>query len=427
MWIICGLSLYICSMATIRFFIQTGKTPAGIYVRLKEGRTIDAKARTKYLVSPNDWSKAKGQPADLKEASNKALNQKLTQLKADLTTHYNDSVDLVEINSQWLKNFVNPPKEIETIIEPPKIIPDKLVDYFAYYALHKRSNITESTYKRINVTKRLVESFQKSQGKEFLINEVDANFKLSFDTYCKKENYASTTIAKSMKIIKSVCYHANSNGIENHNQLKGIISTKKADKTDKVLNIFLTPLEIEKIEKKKFDLEHLENAKDWLIISCETGQRVSDFMRFTKEQIRIEDSIPLIEFTQLKTGKKMAIALNKKVLSILAKRQGEFPSKITDQRYNEYIKEVCRIAEITNQVQGGKIDSKTSRKATGLFPKYELVTSHIGRRSFATNNYGKIPTALLMNATGHGTENMFLTYIGKTPTEQAKELSKYNQ
>ena len=131
-----------------------------------------------------------------------------------------------------------------------------------------------------------------------------------------------------MKIIKSVCYHANINGIENHNQLKGIISTKKADKTDKVLNIFLTPLEIEKIDKKKFDLEHLENAKDWLIISCETGQRVSDFMRFTKEQIRIEDNIPLIEFTQLKTGKKMAIALNSKVLSILAKRQGEFPRKI---------------------------------------------------------------------------------------------------
>ena len=123
----------------------------------------------------------------------------------------------------------------------------------------------------------------------------------------------------------------------------------------------------------------------------------------------------------------MAIALNSKVLSILAKRKGEFPRKISDQRYNEYIKDVCREAEITNQVQGGKLNIETSRKATGLFPKYELVTSHIGRRSFATNNYGKIPTALLMNATGHGTENMFLTYIGKTSTEQAKELSKYHQ
>ena len=213
---------------------------------------------------------------------------------------------MVEINSQWLKSIVNPAKEVEIIAEQPKVIPDKLVDYFAYYALHKRSNITESTYKRINVTKHLVERFQKSEGKEFLVKEVDANFKLNFDTYCKKEKYAGTTIAKSMKIIKSVCYHAKGNGVENHNQLAEITTTK----TDKVLNIFLTPAELEKIEKKKFDLEHLENAKDWLIISCETGQRVSDFMRFTKEQIRFEDNIPLIEFTQLKTGKIMAIAFH---------------------------------------------------------------------------------------------------------------------
>ncbi len=420
-----GLSVYICSMATIKFFIQTDKTPAGIYVRLKEGRTIDAKARTKYLINPNDWSKAKGQPTDLKDASYKALNIKLTDLKADLTKHFSDSVGLVEINSQWLKNFVNPLPAVEIEIDQAQIIPDKLVDYFVYYALHKKSSISNSTYKKLNVNKHLVERFEKSEGKEFLIKDVDANFKLNFEAYCAKENYSPNTIARAIKFIKTISYHAKENGIETSKQLVSISATIK-----KVDSIFLTPLELEQIEKQKFDLDHLENAKDWLIISCETGQRVSDFMRFTKEQIRVEDNIPLIEFTQLKTGKKMAIALNNKVLSILAKRQGEFPRKISDQRYNEYIKDVCRIAEINEKINGSKMNlegNKTKRKQSGEFEKYELVTSHIGRRSFATNNYGKIPTALLMNATGHGTENMFLTYIGKTPTEQAKELSKYNQ
>lgn len=417
-----GLSVYICSMATIKFFIQTDKTPAGIYVRLKEGRTIDAKARTKYIVNPKEWNGGKWTSEQLKDAGIKSLNQKLTKMISDLLEHYNDSIEKVEINSQWLKNFVNPPPAVAIEIDPAQIVPNKLVDYFVYYALHKKSSLSESTYKKLNVNKHLVERFEKSEGKYFLIKEVDANFKLKFEAYCVKENYSPNTIARAIKFIKTICYHAKDNKIEVSDQLEKITA-----KIDKVTSIFLTPLELEKIEKTKFDFEHLENAKDWLIISCETGQRVSDFMRFTKEQIRIEDNIPLIEFTQLKTGKKMAIALNKKVLCILAKRQGEFPRKISDQRYNEYIKEVCRIAEITNQVQGGKIDSKTSRKVTGLFPKYELVTSHIGRRSFATNNYGKKPTALLMNATGHGTENMFLTYIGKTPTEQAKELSKYDK
>ncbi|WP_156424163.1 hypothetical protein [Myroides odoratus] len=61
----------------------------------------------------------------------------------------------------------------------------------------------------------------------------------------------------------------------------------------------------------------------------------------------------------------------------------------------------------------------------GMFKKHELVTSHIGRRSFATNNYGKIPTVFLMNMTGHSTEQMFLKYIGKGSNDIAMELSEY--
>ncbi|MBK9671947.1 MAG: tyrosine-type recombinase/integrase [Bacteroidetes bacterium] len=134
------------------------------------------------------------------------------------------------------------------------------------------------------------------------------------------------------------------------------------------------------------------NAKDWLIISCETGQRVSDFMRFKKEQIRYEGNVPLIEFTQVKTGKKMAIPLSKTVMEILNKRDGEFPRQISYQRYNEYIKDVCKIAKINEKVKSTKTKTKqkVTRKESGTFEKWELVTSHIGRRSFSTNNYGRI-------------------------------------
>jgi len=55
---------------------------------------------------------------------------------------------------------------------------------------------------------------------------------------------------------------------------------------EKVEKIYLTFEEIEKIENKTDLLDHLDNARDWLIISCFTGQRVSDFLRFTKDMIR---------------------------------------------------------------------------------------------------------------------------------------------
>jgi integrase len=153
-------------------------------------------------------------------------------------------------------------------------------------------------------------------------------------------------------------------------------------------------------------------------------------MRFTDEQIRIEDGKPLLEFTQKKTNKLTTIALHPKVLEILNKRNGKFPYAISDQKYNDYIKKVCELAELNQLVLGSKNletapNSKVYRKKTGTYKKYDLVTSHIGRRSFATNFYGTIPTTHLINMTNHSTEAMFLNYIGKSNKDLAKETFKY--
>src|SRR5690606_30735814 len=107
------------------------------------------------------------------------------------------------------------------------------------------------------------------------------------------------------------------------------------------------------------------------------------------------------------------------VLDILNKRDGEFPRRISDQRYNDYIKEVAKRAGLNKPIEGGI--RKDNRKVMGKYPKWQLVTSHIGRRSFATNFYGKLPTTYLKDITGHGTEQMLLAYIGKTSKDTAFE------
>ena len=126
----------------------------------------------------------------------------------------------------------------------------------------------------------------------------------------------------------------------------------------------------------------------------------------------------------------MTVPLHSMVLDILKKRGGQFPYQISDQKYNEHIKELCKIAGLTQKVKGSKKtetapDSKQYRKETGTFEKWELVTSHIGRRSFASNFYGKIPTSFLIYVTGHTTEVMFLNYIGKSNKDMAIEMAKY--
>ena len=118
------------------------------------------------------------------------------------------------------------------------------------------------------------------------------------------------------------------------------------------------------------------------------------------------------------------------VLEVINKNDGNFPKAISDQKYNLFIKKVCEQSGITEVVKGGKMEQikkGVHRKKEGYYPKHELVTSHIGRRSFATNYYSKIPTSLLIAITGHSTESMFLRYIGKSSFDQAIELSDYFQ
>ena len=90
-----------------------------------------------------------------------------------------------------------------------------------------------------------------------------------------------------------------------------------------------------------------------------------------------------------------------------------FPHKISNSKFNQDIKKIAELAEINQIVEGYKYDGSKKRSYLGQFPKYQLLSSHDLRRSFATNHYGKIPTPILMKLTGHSRESTFLEYVGK--------------
>ena len=327
------------------------------------------------------------------------------------------------INTQWLKDFLDP--SIQVVQENK--IPVTLVEYIDYYIDYRKNEIKPTSEKKYRVIQQKMKRFQTSRKKPILISEINDRFKNEFVAYYKSQGYAQNTMQRELVFIKTFCKHARFLGLETHPQLDALRLDRETG--DKIYLNFKEIEAIEKIEKEKLS-ESLENARDWLIISCFTGQRVSDFLRFNKDMIRIENGKSLLEFTQKKTGKIMTIPLHQKVLDILKKRNGNFPYQISDQKYNDYIKTVCQLAEINNLVKGSKkLETKPEsgiyRKKTGTYEKWQLISSHVGRRSFATNFYGKIPTTYLIYVTGHSTEAMFLTYIGKSNKDIAMELTNY--
>ena len=416
-------------MATINFLFRSTKEEAPLTLRLlfrHNNTDYVFGSNTKVIVTKEYWTKQHNNKR-IKETetliTRNKINDELGKIQEFVLNAFNNS-DVNIVDKKWLESQINlcynPPL-------PPEQLPTDLISYLDKYLEFKKNDITYNTKKKINVIKQLLIRYIDHTKKPLNLIDVDGNFKMSFEAYCIDNLYAPNTIATAFKFIKTICNHAKMNGLNISPQL-GYIKVKQT----KIDNIYLTIEELEKIEKtdkEKFSDSQL-NARDWLIISCYTGQRISDFMRFTDKQIRVENGKSLLEFTQVKTGKNMTVPLHHKVLEILKKRDGKFHYAISDQKYNAYIKKVCEIAEINEVVKGSKKtetaeESGIYRKESNDFKKWELVTSHIGRRSFATNFYGKIPTTYLIYVTGHSTETMFLTYIGKSNKDLAMELTNY--
>lgn len=164
--------------------------------------------------------------------------------------------------------------------------------------------------------------------------------------------------------------------------------------------------------------DYLDNARDWLLISCYTSVRVSELFTFDIDNIITDGNEKYIKVTEKKnantTGGKKIIYLMPQVLKIMDKRNGQFPRKISDQRYNEYIKKVCEIAGFDELTDGGiMIDG---RKVKNKYPFHKLVTSHTGRKTYVTLFSQYIPTEILQIQTNHHSKEM-VEHYNKTDEE----------
>lgn len=416
-------------MASINFLYRSTKDKSNLILRFLfryNGKDYVFGSKTKLEVEKAYWTKQHNKKSKDIEITNKQteINNELNKIENHLLGAFTDVAAPDRINKDWVKT------QIDYYYDPPgkeKNIPTNLIHYIDFYIDYRKHEVKKASLTKFKVIKHKLQKLEKFKKKQILISEVNDNFKNEFISYCKSELYSQNTIQKELAIIKTFCKHARFLGLETHSQLDSLRSDK-----EKVEKIYLTFEDLSRIEHININelTDSLDNAKDWLIISCYSGQRISDFMRFTDKQIRIEDGKHLLEFTQMKTSKLTTIPIHPKILEILKKRNGKFPYRISDQKYNDYVKEVCKLAGLNELVKGSKmletkIGSKTFRKQEGLYKKYELVTSHIGRRSFATNFYGEIPTTYLINITNHSSEAMFLNYIGKSNKDLAKETFKY--
>lgn len=438
-------------MATINFILQNKSGFSNITIRFTVSKKIDLKRKIGLTVNFNDWSESKKQPI-LKNENLKLLKSKLDNLKKQIENNFNDAISNgIEINGDWLQLQIDIFNNNVPIVELDILTNyiQKYIDEAPYKQNQKKQiGLSAGRIQNLKLFKNTILRYEAeiAKCKSIIIKDINLQFVEKFKMWLFGKGYSTNYVGKNIANIRTICIDANKNDIETSKQINNIKGVAEYKEPEDI--VFLSEAEQEQIKKTVLFREALINARKWLLLGCLIGQRGGDLLNLTEKSIKDINGIKIFEIKQQKTAKLVAIPILPEALEII---EAGFPYKISLSNFNEYIKEVCKEAGINTPTKGRKkpkADKPTEPKADnepkvyiplnkrkkvvnnkptikGIFPKWEVISSHVCRRSFATNFYGRIPTPVLMNITAHGSEKMFILYIGKTTYDNAYQMLEY--
>lgn len=333
----------------------------------------------------------------------KTLNARLSFIKSKLELLVRES----EVTNDSLLEFRA--KVISAINVPAKEKVDKseerlFLPYFLNWAKQENTKYKYNRYKTYTYN-TLKEYFGDKQP---TFDEIDYAFCESFIEWMSAKDLCANTRGSHVKFIKAAMNEAFKNKLHQNEDFRTF-----RKETEQIDAVYLTNEEVTKVAELPL-CGHHKLARDLFILGCHTGMRFSDYSRLSMRDI----SDGVIHFITQKCKTPVDIPAHPRVLKILESYGGTIPS-MTGQRFNLYIKEVCKEAGINEVVlvrKGGK---------HVRCQKWELVSSHTARRTGLTNMYkAGIPTYRCMMVSGHKTEHVFLTYLRITQEENAKFLKE---
>ena len=396
-----------------------------IYISFRPQNSKSVFSRTGFTVHPSQWSNTKKRAKPV-SAELKNLNNKLSELEIFLADRLNEDINLgVEITNKWLKKLIDrfnnkvPTTDLSYLLN---LMDDQIGNLHLKKAKDGSMGLKKNTVKGYKDFREVLVKYEMHIDSKIKVNEFG---KEEFDGFIKwlseDKNYAKGEIGRKIKRLKGLLKYGAGKGLKLGMSLEAI-DKEYSYKTKKYINV-ISEDEFFKILNLKGLPPYLENVRRWLLIGLNIGQRISDLQKIIKQDIRYDsDGIALIDVVQVKGEEPVTvpIILNP-VIDIL---KHKFPYPISDQKFNKYMKEVCKKAGIDQIVKGYKMNPTTMRKELVEAPKYELLASHDMRRSFATYHFDKgVSVNLIMKITGHKRESTFYEYIGRNPN---KDHDAYN-
>lgn len=343
------------------------------------------KYSTKISIQPRNWD---NKICRVKKQSSYSLmlNKQIYNIENSIMNIYHR----IKINDRVLNNKIL--KEQLDI----SLNREEKEDFFEYIKLYieQKSELKKTTKSDYLQTYNTLKKFEKKTSYIVSFDSITLDFYNRFKKYIINDlDHSLNTFGKRIKTIKSIMNYATEIGIN-----KNLEYQKSAFKvlSERTKSIYLTTEEINILKELNLS-DSLAYARDAFLLMCYLGLRFSDYHKINKNSI----SNGFLDIIMHKTEESVSIPIHPYALEIIKKYNYDLP-KTSNGRLNKMIRKVCKYAEIDNEV----INKGEIKK------KYQLVTCHIARVSFATNGYlSDVPIRDLMRITGHKKESTFLDYV----------------
>ena len=287
-----------------------------------------------------------------------------------------------------------------------------------------QNNWTASTYEKFAAVRNHIKEFKEDVTFEYF-NEFGLNEYVNF--LRDKKDMRNSTIGKQMGFLKWFLRWSFKKG---HHQNIAYDAFKPKLKTTPKKVIFLTWDELNKLKDYQIphDKQYLERVRDVFLFCCFTSLRYSDVRNLKRSDIKPDH----IEVTTVKTADSLIIELNDHSKAILEKyKDVHFENHmalpvISNQKMNDYLKELGELAEINEPVR--ETYYKGNERIDEVTPKYALLSTHAGRKTFICNALALgIPAPVVMKWTGHSDYKAMKPYIDIADDIRANAMNKFNQ
>lgn len=294
--------------------------------------------------------------------------------------------------------------------------PDK--DTFFTYTKNYIDQLEQSGKKPRNIRtmKTLLEKFRPDMD----FADINMNFYNGLVGWMTLKGYSKNTIGSVISAIKRVMNAAVDDEVTDNIKFRN----RRFKRMEEVVYYpYNTVEELEQLHGYDFsDKPHLGETRDRYLISAFTGLRFQD-NRDLKKANFTEDGF-VVQDTAKVAGERVIIPLHRIVKEILERREHELPKPIHNAVMNRQLKDVGRLAGIDAEVlqtrtQGGQ-------KVTTSKKKWQMMSTHMARRSMATNMYlAGIPIEAISALLGHSNTRQTYDYIKITKQQLAESLKTH--